>query len=72
MWLIEDKNFICCVEPEGNSSLEIKPAINYLPTSPNCGIDLKDHLFVGLEAEIDEYPWAAFLQYTYRKYHNFD
>ena len=68
---IEDKYYVCCVEPKRNTSLETKPALNYLPTAPSCGIDLKDHLSVGLEAEIDEFPWAAFLQYTHRKYHDF-
>ena len=43
-----------------------------LPSAPVCGSYLGERIFGGNNTKIDEFPWAALMQYTYRNSHYFD
>ena len=57
---INDKYAVCC------------DVGNLLPTAPACGTDYSDRIIGGNNTEIEQYPWTALMQYTYRKFHHFD
>ena len=57
---INNKHVFCC---------EVE---NLLPTAPVCGEDIADRIIGGTVTKINEYPWTALMQYTYRKFHHFD
>ena len=57
----QDKQLFCC---------EVKP-LN-LPTAPACGIQIKDRIVGGENASITDFPWAALMEFTYRKFYYFE
>lgn len=45
--------------------------ISLLPSDQVCGIQNNDRIVGGTQADIDEYPWMALVQYNKRKLHHF-
>lgn len=60
-----NKYMVCCeIDPAGTTKV--------FPTAPVCGSVYGDRIIGGNNTRVDEFPWAALMEYTYRKYYQFD
>ena len=83
---VNDVYLVCCeVEPTTTSAPTTTTAPttktapttttsqgSILPSAPVCGSYFGDRIVGGENTKIDEFPWSALMQYTYRNYHYFD
>lgn len=56
------------VKPASNPSQNTSPGVLPTPGNSICGLQASNKVFGGELAEIDEHPWLARLDYTYRKF----
>ena len=69
---IDNKYIVCCedeLQPTTTttigSTVPTSP-FSYLPVAPNCGMFSSERIFGAENAIMNEFPWTALLQYTYR------
>lgn len=74
-----NKYLVCCeIDPAGTTSTTttrttyVDPVSKVFPTAAGCGSFYGDRIIGGNNTQVDEFPWAALIQYTYRKYYLFD